>query len=34
MKIGAWIHTADDVSLDEQIALAARSGLATIRCYH
>jgi hypothetical protein len=34
VKIGAWIHTADDVPLDAQIALAAQSGLATIRCYH
>jgi hypothetical protein len=34
VKIGAWIHTAGDVPLDEQIALAAENGLATIRCYH
>jgi exo-beta-1,3-glucanase (GH17 family) len=34
VKIGAWIHTMDDVLLEEQIALAAENGLATIRCYH
>ena len=34
MKIGASIHTTGDVPLGEQIALAAQSGLATIRCYH
>lgn len=34
MKIGAWIHDYDDVSLDEQIGLAAENGLQTIRSYH
>jgi hypothetical protein len=34
MKIGAWVHGYDDISLDEQIALAAESGLQTIRSYH
>ena len=34
MKIGAWIHGYDDVPLDEQVALAAESGLETIRSYH
>ena len=34
MKIGAWIHSMDDISLDEQIALAAENGLQTIRSYH
>ncbi len=33
MKLGAWIHTGDNIPLDEQIALAADSGLQTIRCY-
>ena len=33
MKIGAWIHSTDDVSLDAQIALAAQNGLQTLRCY-
>ncbi len=34
MKIGAWIHTMDDLPLDEQIVLAAQNGLTTIRSYH
>jgi hypothetical protein len=34
MKIGAWIHSYDDLALDEQIALAAENGLQTIRSYH
>jgi hypothetical protein len=34
VKIGAWIHTMDDVPLEDQIALASENGLATIRCYH
>ena len=34
MKLGAWIHSYDDIPLDEQIALAAGNGLQTIRCYH
>ncbi len=34
MKIGAWIHSHDDIPLDEQIALAAESGFKTIRSYH
>ena len=34
MKIGAWIHDYDDVSLNEQIELAAENGLQTIRSYH
>jgi hypothetical protein len=33
MKIGAWVHDYD-ISLGEQIALAAESGLQTIRSYH
>ncbi len=33
MKIGAWIHDHDDLSLEEQIAQAAASGLQTIRSY-
>ncbi len=33
MKIGAWIHDAGDICLDAQIALAADSGLQTIRSY-
>lgn len=33
MKIGAWIHTYDDLSLDQQIAAAAQNGLSTIRSY-
>jgi hypothetical protein len=34
MKIGAWIHSYDDIPLGEQIALAAENGLQTIRAYH
>ena len=34
MKIGVWIHSHDDIPLDEQIALAAESGFQTIRSYH
>jgi hypothetical protein len=34
MKIGAWIHSYDDIPLDEQIALAVENGLQTIRSYH
>ena len=34
MKIGAWVHDHDDVSLDEQLVLAAKNGLQTIRSYH
>jgi len=34
MKMGVWIHTGDDSPLDPQIALAAASGMQTIRCYH
>jgi hypothetical protein len=34
MKVGTWIHDYDDVSLDEQIELAAENGLQTIRSYH
>ena len=33
-KIGAWIHDYDDLSLGDQIALAAENGLQTIRSYH
>jgi hypothetical protein len=33
MKYGAWIHTGDDVSIDEQLAAAAASGLSSIRSY-
>ena len=34
MKIGAWIHSYDDIPLEEQIALAAENGLQTNRAYH
>jgi hypothetical protein len=34
MQIGAWIHGEESPSLEQQIALAAESGLQTIRCYH
>jgi len=34
VKIGAWIHAHDDISLGEQIGLAAENGLQTIRSYH
>jgi hypothetical protein len=34
MKMGAWIHDSDDVSLDWQIALAAENKLQTVRSYH
>ena len=33
MKVGVWIHDADELPLDGQIALAAQHGLDTIRCY-
>lgn len=33
MKIGAWIHSGDNMPLDVQIAAAAKQGLQTIRCY-
>ncbi|CAA9369829.1 MAG: hypothetical protein AVDCRST_MAG93-8328 [uncultured Chloroflexia bacterium] len=34
MKIGAWIHDYDGMSLDEQIPLAVANGLRTLRSYH
>jgi hypothetical protein len=34
MKVGAWIHTHDDVPLEAQVALAAESGLRSARAYH
>lgn len=34
MKIGAWVHTMDDLALEQQLVQVAESGLATIRCYH
>ena len=34
MKIGAWIHDYDGMSLDEQIPLAAANGLRTLRSHH
>jgi hypothetical protein len=34
MKVGVWVHDYDDVPLSDQIALAAESGLQTIRSYH
>jgi hypothetical protein len=33
MKIGAWIHSHDDIPLENQISLAADNGLETIRSY-
>jgi hypothetical protein len=33
MKIGAWFHTADNVPLEAQFALAARNGLKAARSY-
>jgi hypothetical protein len=33
MKYGAWVHTGDDVSLEEQLAVAAGCGLSAIRSY-
>jgi hypothetical protein len=33
MKIGAWFHTADNVPLDGQLALAAQNGITMARCY-
>lgn len=33
MKIGAWIHTHDELDLDLQIEMAAQNGLTTIRSY-
>ena len=34
MKIGAWVHTMDDLALERQLVQAAESGLTAIRCYH
>ena len=34
MKIGAWIHSGGEIALDDQIVLAVKYGLQTIRCYH
>ena len=34
MKIGAWIHSYDDIAIGEQIALAAENGIRTLRSYH
>jgi hypothetical protein len=34
MKIGAWIHSHNDIPLEHQIELAATQGLQTIRSYH
>ena len=34
MKIGAWIHSYDDLPLAEQVPLAAEQGLRTVRSYH
>jgi hypothetical protein len=33
MKIGAWIHTGDGISLNSQIGLACQSGMNTLRGY-
>ncbi len=33
MRIGAWFHTADNIQLEEQFALAARNGLSAARSY-
>lgn len=33
MKIGAWIHTQDQIGLEQQIAAAGAHGLSTIRSY-
>jgi hypothetical protein len=34
VKIGAWVHTMDDLALEQQLVQVAESGLTTIRCYH
>src|SRR6266545_4974269 len=34
MKLGAWVHDHDNISLDAQIALAGENGLQAIRSYH
>ena len=34
MRIGAWIHSHDDLPLGDQIRQAAESGLRTIQSYH
>lgn len=34
MKVGTWIHDHDDMPLDEQISMAAASGLQSVRSYH
>jgi hypothetical protein len=33
MKIGAWIHGGDDITLDSQIRTAAEMGINAVRCY-
>jgi hypothetical protein len=33
MKYGAWVHTGDDLALEEQLAVAAGSGVSAIRSY-
>jgi hypothetical protein len=33
MEYGAWVHTGGDVSLEQQLVLAANSGLGSIRSY-
>ena len=34
MKMGTWIHDYNDVPLGQQIALAAKNDLQTVRSYH
>ncbi len=33
MKYGAWIHTGDDLSVDDQLGAASASGISAIRSY-
>src|SRR5688572_9192060 len=33
MKVGAWFHNHDEVSLDGQFALAAEAGIVSARAY-
>ncbi len=33
MKLGAWVHTGDDITLESQLDQAAAAGIASIRSY-
>lgn len=33
MRYGAWVHTGDDLSLEQQLAVASANGITAIRAY-